>query len=83
MGFGQKEFKTEVEETLQAYDVSRKCFSDLSLLPVMEKYFILSLPDFWIILQLIVWAPTREQAIDRMKRALNDTVITGLPAIPV
>lgn len=28
-------------------------------------------------LQLIVWAPTRERAIARMKRALNDTVITG------
>jgi acetyl-CoA carboxylase biotin carboxylase subunit len=28
-------------------------------------------------LQLIVWAPTREKAIARMKRALEDTVITG------
>ncbi|KAJ4829695.1 hypothetical protein Tsubulata_023616 [Turnera subulata] len=27
--------------------------------------------------KLIVWAPTREKAIDRMKRALDDTVITG------
>lgn len=27
--------------------------------------------------QLIVWAPTREKAIERMKRALNDTIITG------
>ncbi|KAK9911314.1 hypothetical protein M0R45_035231 [Rubus argutus] len=26
--------------------------------------------------KLIVWAPTREKAIDRMKRALNDTIIT-------
>ncbi|KAL6330597.1 hypothetical protein AAG906_003204 [Vitis piasezkii] len=29
--------------------------------------------------KLIVWAPTRERAIERMKRALNDTVITGVP----
>ncbi|XP_050373066.1 biotin carboxylase 1, chloroplastic [Argentina anserina] len=29
--------------------------------------------------KLIVWAPTREKAIDRMKRALNDTIITGVP----
>ncbi|XXG81733.1 hypothetical protein AAC387_Pa09g2305 [Persea americana] len=29
--------------------------------------------------KLIVWAPTREKAIERMKRALNDTVITGIP----
>lgn len=29
------------------------------------------------LLQLIVWAPTRERAIERMKRALDDTVITG------
>lgn len=28
-------------------------------------------------MQLIVWAPTRERAIERMKRALNDTIITG------
>lgn len=28
-------------------------------------------------LQLIVWAPTREKAIERMKRALDDTIITG------
>ncbi|CAN1799176.1 Biotin carboxylase 2, chloroplastic, partial [Linum perenne] len=31
------------------------------------------------LLQLIVWAPTREKAIERMKRALNDTIITGVP----
>lgn len=30
-----------------------------------------------IYFQLIVWAPTRERAIERMKRALNDTIITG------
>nr|KJB29726.1 hypothetical protein B456_005G116100 [Gossypium raimondii] len=29
--------------------------------------------------KLIVWAPTREKAIERMKRALDDTVITGVP----
>ncbi|KAG5556371.1 hypothetical protein RHGRI_006838 [Rhododendron griersonianum] len=29
--------------------------------------------------KLIVWAPTRERAIERMKRALNDTIITGIP----
>ncbi|KAH7674650.1 Acetyl-CoA carboxylase biotin carboxylase protein [Dioscorea alata] len=29
--------------------------------------------------KLVVWAPTREKAIERMKRALNDTVITGIP----
>ncbi|CAH9057034.1 unnamed protein product [Cuscuta epithymum] len=29
--------------------------------------------------KLIVWAPTRERAIQRMKRALNDTTITGVP----
>ncbi|CAN1340358.1 Biotin carboxylase 1, chloroplastic, partial [Linum perenne] len=29
--------------------------------------------------KLIVWAPTREKAIERMKRALNDTIITGVP----
>eukprot|EP01018_Ginkgo_biloba_P014856 Gb_20361 [translate_table: standard] len=29
--------------------------------------------------KLIVWAPTREKAIARMRRALNDTVITGIP----
>ncbi|KAJ8444912.1 hypothetical protein Cgig2_015258 [Carnegiea gigantea] len=29
--------------------------------------------------KLIVWAPTREKAIARMKRALDDTVITGVP----
>lgn len=29
--------------------------------------------------KLIVWAPTREKAIERMKRALNDTVISGVP----
>ncbi|MCO5577678.1 hypothetical protein L7F22_031509 [Adiantum nelumboides] len=28
--------------------------------------------------KLIVWAPTRERAISRMLRALNDTIITGL-----
>ncbi|XP_060167983.1 uncharacterized protein LOC132598862 isoform X2 [Lycium barbarum] len=28
---------------------------------------------------LIVWAPTGEKAIERMKRALNDTIITGVP----
>lgn len=27
--------------------------------------------------QLIVWAPTRERAIARMKRALDDTIIIG------
>lgn len=27
--------------------------------------------------QLIVWGPTRERAIERMKRALNDTIIVG------
>ncbi|GAU11807.1 hypothetical protein TSUD_75580 [Trifolium subterraneum] len=31
-------------------------------------------PDY-----LIVWAPTREKAIERMKRALDDTIITGVP----
>lgn len=29
--------------------------------------------------QLIVWAPTREKAIQRMQRALSDTVIDGQP----
>ncbi|TQD84977.1 hypothetical protein C1H46_029493 [Malus baccata] len=29
--------------------------------------------------KLIVWAPTREKAIERMKRALDDTTITGVP----
>lgn len=29
--------------------------------------------------KLIVWAPTRERAIARMQRALDDTVITGIP----
>lgn len=29
--------------------------------------------------KLIVWAPTRERAISRMKRALEDTIITGIP----
>lgn len=29
--------------------------------------------------KLIVWAPTREKAIERMRRALKDTVITGIP----
>ncbi|GAA0147874.1 hypothetical protein LIER_07470 [Lithospermum erythrorhizon] len=29
--------------------------------------------------KLIVWGPTRERAIERMKRALNDTIITGVP----
>ncbi|CAL5431879.1 unnamed protein product [Camellia sinensis] len=29
--------------------------------------------------KLVVWAPTRERAIERMKRALNDTIITGVP----
>lgn len=29
--------------------------------------------------KLIVWAPTREKAIARMKRALDDTLITGVP----
>lgn len=29
--------------------------------------------------KLIVWAPTRERAISRMLRALNDTIITGIP----
>ncbi|XP_024381777.1 biotin carboxylase 1, chloroplastic [Physcomitrium patens] len=29
--------------------------------------------------KLIVWGPTRERAIERMKRALNDTIITGIP----
>ncbi|KAK7369834.1 hypothetical protein VNO80_11879 [Phaseolus coccineus] len=29
--------------------------------------------------KLIVWAPNREKAIERMKRALDDTVITGVP----
>ncbi|KAL3652833.1 hypothetical protein CASFOL_002514 [Castilleja foliolosa] len=29
--------------------------------------------------KLIVWAPTRERAIQRMKRALNETTITGVP----
>ncbi|NP_001290488.1 biotin carboxylase 2, chloroplastic [Elaeis guineensis] len=29
--------------------------------------------------KLIVWAPTREKAIERMKRALDDTIITGIP----
>ncbi|GJP32423.1 hypothetical protein CLOM_g17014, partial [Closterium sp. NIES-68] len=29
--------------------------------------------------KLIVWAPTRERAIERMKRALHDTIITGVP----
>lgn len=36
---------------------------------------LLTIPEFY--LQLIVWAPTRERAIQRMKRALNDTIITG------
>ncbi|CAI5474752.1 unnamed protein product [Closterium sp. Yama58-4] len=29
--------------------------------------------------KLIVWAPTRERAIERMKRALHDTIISGVP----
>nr|ASZ00191.1 biotin carboxylase subunit 2 [Pelargonium cotyledonis] len=29
--------------------------------------------------KLIVWAPTREKAIERMKRALNETIIEGVP----
>lgn len=29
--------------------------------------------------KLIVWAPTREKAIARMKRALGDTIISGIP----
>eukprot|EP00897_Mesotaenium_endlicherianum_P000468 jgi/Mesen1/10421/ME000082S09934 len=29
--------------------------------------------------KLIVWAPTREKAIERMKRALDDTIISGIP----
>ncbi|WOL17220.1 hypothetical protein Cni_G26009 [Canna indica] len=29
--------------------------------------------------KLIVWAPTREKAIERMKRALDETIITGVP----
>jgi acetyl-CoA carboxylase biotin carboxylase subunit len=32
-----------------------------------------------VYIQLIVWAPTREKAIVRMQRALNDTIITGVP----
>jgi acetyl-CoA carboxylase biotin carboxylase subunit len=31
----------------------------------------------WV--KLIVWAPTREKAIERMKRALSDTIIKGIP----
>lgn len=29
--------------------------------------------------KLIVWAPTREKAIARMQRALNETIIVGIP----
>lgn len=29
--------------------------------------------------KLIVWAPTREKAVERMKRALGDTIISGVP----
>lgn len=29
--------------------------------------------------KLIVWAPTREKAITRMRRALNETIIVGVP----
>ncbi|KAK6936748.1 Carbamoyl-phosphate synthetase large subunit-like, ATP-binding domain [Dillenia turbinata] len=29
--------------------------------------------------KLVVWAPTRERAIERMKRALDDTFIIGVP----
>nr|ASZ00189.1 biotin carboxylase subunit 2 [Geranium maderense] len=29
--------------------------------------------------KLIVWAPTRDKAIERMKRALNETIIKGVP----
>eukprot|EP00271_Cylindrocystis_brebissonii_P018034 TRINITY_DN493_c0_g1_i2.p1 TRINITY_DN493_c0_g1~~TRINITY_DN493_c0_g1_i2.p1 ORF type:complete len:605 (-),score=85.57 TRINITY_DN493_c0_g1_i2:557-2185(-) len=29
--------------------------------------------------KLIVWAPTRAKAIERMKRALGDTIISGIP----
>jgi acetyl-CoA carboxylase biotin carboxylase subunit len=29
--------------------------------------------------KLIVWGPTREKAIERMKRALNETIIRGVP----
>lgn len=29
--------------------------------------------------KLIVWAPTWEKAIEHMKRALDDTIITGVP----
>nr|ASZ00186.1 biotin carboxylase subunit 1 [Pelargonium cotyledonis] len=29
--------------------------------------------------KLIVWAPTREKAIERMKRALDETIIIGVP----
>lgn len=32
--------------------------------------------------KLIVWAPTRERAIERMKRALTDTIITDTSGIP-
>ncbi|KAK4859447.1 hypothetical protein QYF36_005704 [Acer negundo] len=32
-----------------------------------------------LLAKLIVWAPTREKAIERMKRALDDTIITGVP----
>lgn len=35
-----------------------------------------------MIFQLIVWAPTRERAIARMKRALDDTIITGKSVRP-
>lgn len=35
--------------------------------------------SYYLILlyQLIVWAPTREKAIERMKRALDETIIRG------
>ena len=39
------------------------------------------IPPFYdsLIGKLIVWAPDREAAISRMRRALNECAITGIP----
>jgi hypothetical protein len=41
------------------------------------KFLNLPKHHLYLCVKLIVWAPTREKVIERMKRALSDTIIRG------
>jgi predicted YcjX-like family ATPase len=73
-----KSSNTRAALILQHHDLLNPRYPTWFVFIVFEMKFLnLTKHHLYLCVKLIVWAPTREKAIERMKRALSDTIIRG------